>query len=61
MDIVVINIYLFLFVCMSVCMLGMFECPIRPEEGVRFPGPGVSGGSELPSIGTGNWSSSRCR
>lgn len=34
---------------LSVCL-----CMWRPEEGVRFPGAGVTGSCELPDLGTGD-------
>jgi len=34
------------------CVLG---CPQRPEEGIRSPGAGVTGGWEPSDVDAGNW------
>lgn len=36
------------------------QVPEKARRGHQIPGTGVSGGSELPDIGTGNWRSSKC-
>lgn len=35
---------------MSVCVCEC-RCPLRPEEGIKFPGATAVGGCELPSVG----------
>ena len=32
-------------------------CPQRPEEGIRFPGTGVTGSSKSPDTGAGDLNS----
>ena len=42
------------FVLLSVCMVVHALCLWRPEEGVRFPGTGVTDGCEPSSMDAGN-------
>ena len=40
--------------CMSVYVYMCAWCPQRPEEGIRYPEPEVTGDREPPAVGTGN-------
>lgn len=58
------NMYIFeiLFIlCMcATCACATCVCtirvqvPVKPEEGVKAPGTGMTGSSELPNMGAGN-------
>lgn len=45
----------FIFIHMDVymCMSHMCICLQKPEEGVRFPGTGVTGSCVPPDVGSG--------
>ena len=38
-------------VCVCVCVAHVCRCFQSPEDGIRFPGPRVSGNCELPGMG----------
>lgn len=47
------NMYIFqiLFV-LRVCVC--VQVPVKPEEGVKAPGTGMTGSSDMPNMGAGN-------
>lgn len=46
-----------LSVCLHGCMCTVFAwCPGKPQGAIRFPETGVTGGCELPEMGTGKQS-----
>lgn len=57
LNFLVSTLTLFLFMCVYVCLCGSVhlrvQCPRRPGEGTVTPGGGVTGGSELTSVGSG--------
>jgi hypothetical protein len=40
--------------CSAVRILHAFQCPWRPDEGIRAPGTGITGACELPNLDVGN-------
>lgn len=46
---------MFIFTCMYLCLACVYRCPQKPEEGVRTPRDGLTGGCESPDMDAGNW------
>lgn len=38
-----------MYFCVLMCRYG-YRYPLRPQEGIRIPGAGVTGGDELPNM-----------
>lgn len=45
--------FVYIHVCRGVCA-SECKCNWAPEEGARFPGPGLTSGCELPGVVAGN-------
>lgn len=46
--------FIYVYMCVPVCVYAHMYVLWRPEEGAHSPGAIVTGGSQLPDLGTGN-------
>lgn len=54
-------VYKYVCVCLCVGMYMIVQVPVEFRRSVRSPGTGVTGGYELPNMGSGKWTWILCR